>query len=208
MAAQLCGIFVQIEKVEFRRYFDRLLPLLKRQFNERFLTSQREITAENANVIDDDNLMRDHLYYQLLLLLQKLLKFCPAFLEHSNDVSIISLQVKGLLCHSHEWVRLSSCQYFGFLLATIDFDQFQNRLLLSNPEETWTQTPGKYGGEFLNKNPKDDLLSLTLDFCDQLQPGVTKSNLAEQVTIILRNSLLTKARKFMTSKRPKYAHII
>jgi U3 small nucleolar RNA-associated protein 20 len=75
------------------------------------------------------------------------------------------------LGYPHDWVRLGAAQFIGFVLAATDIDELA--ALVAN---------GESGGRgYLRKEPVKSVKALTLDLCDQLQPGSVKSDLAEQV---------------------------
>lgn len=105
----------------------------------------------------------------MLQLILKICAHCPAFFKTNSAVEKLAYHSQTLLAYPHEWVRLASAQFLGFVLSSMDVDNLATLLLLQKSQ------PG-----YLTVDPENCLKSLTLDLCDQLQPGV-KSDLAEQV---------------------------
>ncbi|RZB39164.1 small subunit processome component 20 -like, partial [Asbolus verrucosus] len=158
LAAQLCGIFVSVEKCSFETRLPKLLPLILKQFG--------------LEEKDDEEFERvkDHHLFQVVQMLLKICAQCPSFFK-LKPVEDIARQVQGLLGHPHDWVRLSAAQFIGFVLSDTDIDELAT--LVANNE--------KRESGFLQTDPVKTVKSLTLDLCDQLRPGNIKSDLAEQV---------------------------
>lgn len=99
LAAQLCGIFVTVEKDEFDSRLELLLPLLLKQFYAKFYSSDNTesgkfIRLNNASDVQrkysnlkDPEKMKDHHLFQVLQLLLKMSAHCTSFLtnEKYND---------------------------------------------------------------------------------------------------------------------------
>ncbi|XP_050316163.1 small subunit processome component 20 homolog [Anthonomus grandis grandis] len=172
LAAQLCGIFVTVEQQEFESRLPILTPLLLKQFG---LTNENpgkfvKVNKEK-NVPEEVQRLKDHHYYQVLQLILKICAYCPVFLKNQSEaIENLGYYTQTLLGYPHEWVRLAAAQFLGFVLSAMDVDNLAN-LLINNETE-----PG-----YLSLDPENSLKSLTLDLCDQLQPGDIKSGIAEQV---------------------------
>lgn len=88
MAAQLCGIFVAVEKSDFESRLPKLFSLLVQQFNSDCIDDNqpgRYVRIPQSNVgspaeLHKDEQMGDHLLFQVLQLLLKIFTFCPHIL--------------------------------------------------------------------------------------------------------------------------------
>lgn len=90
LAAQLCGIFVIVEKDTFESRLKEILPLLLKQFHADFndepgrfvkLHTEKEIQLKTEHNIKDPEKMKDHHMFQVLQLLLKISANCTAFLK-------------------------------------------------------------------------------------------------------------------------------
>lgn len=93
LAAQLCGVFVTVEKETFESRLKEILPLLLKQFHTNFddkdkpgrfvrLRTPREIAkVEMQAHIKDPERMKDHHVFQVLQLLLKISANCTAFFK-------------------------------------------------------------------------------------------------------------------------------
>lgn len=160
LAAQLLGFFVSVEKTAFEGRLPKLLPLILKQF----ALNDEEKDEESERV-------KDHLFFQLLQMLLKICTHCTSFFK-IKEVDALNRQVQALLSYPHEWVRLAAAQYLGFVFAATDVDALGVAL---------TNSKSNTSTDYLFNDPIREVKSLTLDLCDQLQPGVIKSDLAEQV---------------------------
>lgn len=92
MAAQLCGIFVTVEKSDFENRLPKLFLLIVQQFNADFLVDNqpgryvRIAQSNDGNLVNmvKDEQMGDHLLFQVLQLLLKICIFCPNILTESK----------------------------------------------------------------------------------------------------------------------------
>lgn len=106
MAAQLCGIFVTVEKEEFQSHLDELLPLVIQQFNDedpndtepgRFVRIKKSRNNDLNNIkfngkdIEDPERMKDHHLFQVLQMLLKLSSNCPNFLKNQKYQESVSI---------------------------------------------------------------------------------------------------------------------
>ncbi|XP_012255555.2 small subunit processome component 20 homolog [Athalia rosae] len=187
LAAQLCGIFITVEKNEFEAHLTELLPLILKQFTDdnsddsepgRFvrIRPHQHTTMEDDKKMDYSERMRDHHLFQVLQMLLKLAANCPNLLKstkYEDTVSMLAAHSQSLLAHPHLWVRLAAAQLIGFILAATDADKVAT--LLENPSEN----VGRNG--FIYADPIPTLKSLALDLTAQLQPDLLFEDLADQV---------------------------
>lgn len=107
LAAQLCGIFVTVEKSDFENHLPKLFSLLVQQFNSDFIDDNEPgryvkiARSEDGNpaALDKDEWIVDHLVFQVLQLLLKVCTFCPGILTESkwqDDLEIVAGTVSGL----------------------------------------------------------------------------------------------------------------
>lgn len=88
MAAQLCGIFVTVEKSDFENRLPKLFSLLVQQFSSDFIDDNqpgRYVRIAQSNLGSQGELhkgeqMGDHLLFHVLQLLLKICTFCPHIL--------------------------------------------------------------------------------------------------------------------------------
>ncbi|KAK9881414.1 hypothetical protein WA026_016304 [Henosepilachna vigintioctopunctata] len=172
MAAQLCGIFVNVEKTSFDTRLPIVIPEIMRQFSlNDYAGKFVKINKYEENYSEEKIRIKDHHYFQVLQLLLKICTHCPTFLKQKDNVNNLASHCQSLLNYPHDWVRLSACQFLGFVLSSTDIDHLSN-LLLNNEKDD---------SGYLSTDPANSLKSLVLDLCDQLQPENLKSVLAEQV---------------------------
>ncbi|KAK2574916.1 hypothetical protein KPH14_002607 [Odynerus spinipes] len=191
LAAQLCGIFVVVEKENFESRLANILPILLQQFHDdidafkkpepgrfvklRSINEQNTKFQEGSNIKDPERL-KDHHLFQVLQLLLKISAQCPGFLKNKKyieEISSFAEHSQSLLAHPHMWVRLGATQLIGFILSVLDINKIVD--LLENPEKELA-TDG-----YIYSNPVETLKSLTLDLIAQLQPDLMFEELADQV---------------------------
>lgn len=176
LAAQICGIFISVEKASFETRIPILMPLIHQQFEEadrvpgQFVLLKKSM-KEDENHNEEKERVKDHHLFQVLQMLLKLSAQCPAFLKKTSDIESLAINAQMLLTYPHEWVRLAAAQFIGFVLSLTDIDHMAKLLTENKCEDS---------GYLLN-NPTEGLKSLTLDLCGQLQPEGVKADLAEQV---------------------------
>lgn len=171
LAAQLCGLFVTVEKTSFETRLPILQPLILKQFGldntpGKFVKLKKDDTKDD----EDSERIKDHHLFQVLQLLLKLSVNCPSFLKNTEIISDLAVHIQTLLSYPHEWVRLSAAQFLGYVLSTIDVELLAQLLLTGESKENG----------YLYIDPENALKSLSLDLCAQLN-STTKSELAEQV---------------------------
>lgn len=188
LAAQLCGLFVQIEKQEFETRFQALLPVLLQQFGRGFednrpgrfvrvVPAALDVNSETKQ--EQKEIMKDHLLFQVLQTLLKICEHCPSFLKSSDwkyEVEGFAENAKLLLSHEHEWVRLGAAQFLGFVFGSLD----PKKLAFKACRRIDNEDDENYNGYgFLNSPGK--LRSLILDLSAQLQPVEISNDFVEQV---------------------------
>lgn len=177
MAAHICGIFILAEKESFTSRISVILPIIYSQFG---LDTQNNkpgrfvLLTKDSEKLENER-AKDHLYFQILQMLLKLCAHCPQFLEKTKDVEILATHVQTLLAHPHEWVRLAAAQFLGFVVASINIDHLAELIV----------TNGSDAEGYLCSDPRNNVESLTLDLCSQLQPGEIREEFAQQVVKIL-----------------------
>ncbi|XP_076171321.1 small subunit processome component 20 homolog [Ptiloglossa arizonensis] len=185
LAAQLCGIFVTVEKDTFECRLKEILPLLLRQFHAKFDDKDEpgrfvklhtvETELQMQSNIKDPERMKDHHMFQVLQLLLKISANCTAFLkneEYTEAIRLFAEYSQYLLAHPHMWVRLAASQMIGFILAALDVDKIID--ILENPEK------GEMETSYMYSEPTIVLKSLTLDLIAQLEPDMMFEDLADQ----------------------------
>ncbi|XP_068083874.1 small subunit processome component 20 homolog [Anabrus simplex] len=185
LAAQLCGLFVLVEKAKFEHRLRDLMPVLLLQFSNGVTEDNQPgkfVRLDNSLDIDTDKKnsdqkeqMRDHHLFQVLQLLLKLCEHCPALLKNADwrhHVETIAENAEFLLAHPHEWVRLAAAQLLGFVFGSMDIHK-----VAAAARNT---TPLIRDG-YLMVNTRKKLRSLVLDLCAQLQSLCVGQELIDQV---------------------------
>ncbi|KYN45016.1 Small subunit processome component 20 like protein [Trachymyrmex septentrionalis] len=185
LAAQLCGIFVTVEKNDFDSRLPQVLPLLLKQFHTNISTSDnaefgKYMELDNTtNLQKDSNLKeertKDHHLIQVLQLLLKIAHY-TSFLtdeKYKDFINSFAEYSQSLLAHPHLWVRLAAAQMIGFILTTLDVDKIVE--LINNPDND------KIYEGYMYSKPVETVKSLILDLVAQLYPDMTFEQLADQV---------------------------
>ncbi|CAH0545672.1 unnamed protein product [Brassicogethes aeneus] len=173
LAAQLCGLFVTVEKQEFESRLPLIMPLIMKQFGidnsaGKFVKLNKVKESEDT---EERQRSKDHHLYQVFQLLLKISAYCPLFLKRQNDMEDLAIHTQSLLGYPHDWVRLGAAQFLGFVLSGTDVVLLADLMVKNESAEVG----------YLRKHPVNSVKSLALDLCDQLVPGSIKSDLAEQV---------------------------
>ncbi|KYM75651.1 Small subunit processome component 20 like protein [Atta colombica] len=185
LAAQLCGIFVNVEKNDFDSRLLQVLPLLLKQFHKNISNSDnaefgKYMELDNTtNLQKDSNLKeektKDHHLIQVLQLLLKISHY-TSFLtdeKYKDFINSFAEYSQSLLAHPHLWVRLAAAQMIGFILTTLDVDKIVE--LINNPDND------KIYEGYMYSKPVETVKSLILDLVAQLYPDMTFEQLADQV---------------------------
>lgn len=102
LAAQLCGIFVTVEKDEFESRLTQVLPLLLKQFHANFSASDNtkpgayvklnnaKLTRTKFSNLKNPEKIKDHHLFQVLQLLLKISGYCSLFLTSKKYEDSVS----------------------------------------------------------------------------------------------------------------------
>ncbi|KYN05358.1 Small subunit processome component 20 like protein [Cyphomyrmex costatus] len=185
LAAQLCGIFVTVEKNDFDARLPQVLPLLLKQFHTNISTSdnakfEKHMELDNTTQLQKDSNLneertKDHHLIQVLELLLKIAQN-TSFLtdkKYKDFIDCFAEYSQSLLAHPHLWVRLAAAKMIGCILTTLDVDKIVE--LINNPDSDKV-----YEGYMYSK-PVETVKSLILDLVAQLYPEMTFEQLADQV---------------------------
>ncbi|XP_035663826.1 small subunit processome component 20 homolog [Branchiostoma floridae] len=211
LAAQLCSLFVEEEKLQFERRLPEVLPQMLE------VIDPDRYEAMSAEEMTQQLRQEDHLLYSALSCLVKVLQECAIVIrgvENRKDLNTVwaSLQQHLLhphawvrlasaqlwclsplipaslqhhLLHPHAWVRLASAQLFGCLFAA-----WKPEELVTTATDEDNKTPKKKKRkveeeenivEYLRDNTMQKLRDLSADFCTQLQSSYLDHDLANQV---------------------------
>ncbi|XP_066264950.1 small subunit processome component 20 homolog [Branchiostoma lanceolatum] len=179
LAAQLCSLFVEVEKLQFERRLPEVLPQMLEVIDpDRYeATSADEMTKQLRQ--------EDHLLYSALSCLVKVLQECPIVIrgvEHRKDLNTVWASVQQHLLHPHAWVRLASAQLFGCLFAAWKPEEL---VAMETDEDRTPKKKRKVEEdnvvEYLRDNTMQKLRDLSADFCTQLQSSYLDHDLANQV---------------------------
>ncbi|XP_062339462.1 small subunit processome component 20 homolog [Osmerus eperlanus] len=172
LGAQVCGLFVEVEGMEFGRRLDALLPLL-----------EREIHPDNYEDFEEepDEKAADRLLFSYLTLVTKLTKDC-GLLELSRPQDTLSNiwgHVEAHLRYPHCWVWLTASQLFGQLFAAHQPQDLVARWRQGGPGASTSPEP--VATTFLTTNLDKRMRELVLSFCHQLQSKFLDVSSGEQV---------------------------
>ncbi|XP_041354948.1 small subunit processome component 20 homolog [Gigantopelta aegis] len=166
LAAQLCGLFVEVEAAGFNHRLDNVLPLVEQQINpSRYhdLQTQQPESDQSA----------DHFLYNTLNTLAKILQHCDVIAkpQWTEQLNTIWEHIYAHLQYAHAWVRLVSAQLFGLLFASW------------TPEDlcqTENQSSDKLS-QYLQIDLTEKVKQLIYAFVSQLQSPILDQDLADQV---------------------------
>lgn len=116
LAAQIIGIFVDVERPEFTKRLPELVPLLQQQFTGDNRPGRFVRAASN----NDDEQGGDHHIFQVMQLLLKICARCPEFLTGESFQDHISLLTGEYLLRQH-WLLLTHSLNYVLIIMSEEF---------------------------------------------------------------------------------------
>ncbi|XP_023672630.2 small subunit processome component 20 homolog isoform X2 [Paramormyrops kingsleyae] len=171
LGAQVCGLFVEVEGMQFAHRLSALLPLI-----------EREINPDNYEDIDEeaDEKAADRMLFSFLVLLTKLIKDCN-FLqlqEPSETLANVWSHIHAHLRYPHFWVWLTASQVFGQLFAAHKPEELVGQW---RDQQDGDPATGAVATIFLVTNLDKKMREFVLCFCHQLQSKFLDASMGEQV---------------------------
>ncbi|XP_062575188.1 small subunit processome component 20 homolog [Saccostrea cucullata] len=179
LAAQLTGLFIEVESTKFSHHLSVILPLIQQQIDPG--------RYEENPLSSDGETEKDRLLFNCLNTLLKLLRECDIIrdVKWTEEMNIIWEYVVSHLGYEHMWVRLASCQLIGQLFAAW------------TPEEI-LQPSSSAQCDFIKMDSIKKLESLALDLISQLQSQFLTEELANQ--IIKNMVFIAKVAKLLSDR--------
>ncbi|XP_013387842.1 small subunit processome component 20 homolog [Lingula anatina] len=168
LAAQLCGLFTEVESAKFERHMPTVLPLILQQIEPgRYQGNEPQSLKE-----------LDHLLFNSLTALGKLLKEINIIRNPrwTEDMNAMWVSIQSHLLHPHTWVRLATARLFGLLFAAWTPEEIAQSEGVRKPKAK----PGKVE-EYVQQDTRQKLRELSIAFCTQLQSSYVDQELADQV---------------------------
>ncbi|XP_067945852.1 small subunit processome component 20 homolog isoform X1 [Watersipora subatra] len=184
MAAQVIGLFIEVECDGFSSRFNDFLPVL-----EKALQPQLYVTMEG-----ESDSSKDLQLYHLVMLTMKVIRECPRVLrQHTCD--LLLEHIKQLMLHPHAWVRCATAQVFGLVFSTFNPDELIAAFLSQESGSALSTAQGEKKGKgssadlnksyrsmmFLLRNMRQKLRDFTADFCTQLSSKYVDEEFAAQI---------------------------
>lgn len=128
LAAQLCGIFVTVEKDEFDSRLKPVLPLLLKQFYTKFSASDNTESGKflplnktsdaptNYSNLKDPERMKDHHLFQVLQLLLKISAHCTSFLTNEKYKDFVCSFAGKLFLYWNKYLFLTKQKLHLYVL--------------------------------------------------------------------------------------------
>lgn len=173
LAAQVSGLFVEVEEKNFEKRLGTVLPLVASLISPVQLKMDAPV-EEDEQVSSSEGLHRikDHLLFNTLSFLVKVFQHCQVIKNPSrqHDMAQIWESVEAHLLHPHAWVRLVSSRLLGLLFAAW------------KPEELVAgYQRGTTSLDYLQEDLPTKVAKLCDDFCTQLRSPLLENELGEQI---------------------------
>ncbi|ESO12980.1 hypothetical protein HELRODRAFT_188063 [Helobdella robusta] len=190
LSSIMLSLFVEVEKTNFRRHLDTLLPTLKQLtdpqlFREGLLTEVEQVTT-------------DRLLYHYLDLFLNIWNHCDVVKDSKYHIHMNPLwaNVERHLKYEYEPVRLKASQLFNHLLTSLSPDDVAKSLSSSssssssstssssskNKKQLKQKSDKNLDQHFLYTFSEEKLCSLMKTFCYQLASPIISLELATLVT--------------------------
>jgi len=173
LAAQVCGLFVDVEGKNFERRIATVLPIIASAITpEQFEQEEPVEDGEHLRSSGGIHRFKDHLLFNTLSLLAKIIKECQLIKNPSRQQEMTRIweSVEVHLLHPHAWVSLVSSRLLGLLFAAW------------KPEELVAGfQKGNISIDYLQEDLPGKVAKLCDDLCSQLRSPLLDNELGEQI---------------------------